>query len=512
MSKDINKLIDSESDPRILRELLKLSNAEILRLQSVVKEIEERKAAALQQSFTFEESLRILRHKFFGKSSEKLPQDRKRDRLEDDPELLVHSHNLVPPVAKKAVKALPEEELFHNSSDDDLIETSTALELQNPSVEQWEKVEGLFDQSIEIEIVERSFKKIVHKRQKYRLKKEFNTSEKEIIITAPGPVKLVPGSSYSIDFTVATIVDKYLNHLPLERQCRMMESLGLKRMHSQILYNLSLLASEHLLPLVERIKSEILSSSVVHSDETSWPITNSKDSDGYMWIVANNRGSYYRFEPTRSGKVIKETLQDFTGTVITDGYGGYSQFKVESGIKLALCHAHARRYFFEIKDNYPEVDFILNCYKELFLTEKLARDFVELKELRQRRSKSIIDEMHTWLQRYSHEAREESALKTAVEYSLKNWPELVKFLDDPHIPLTNNEAERTIRQAVMGRKNFHGSRSIDGADVAAIMYTIIESCKKVELDPRDYLSITLKNAAGEKPTETPFEMATRIRQ
>ncbi len=64
----------------------------------------------------------------------------------------------------------------------------------------------------------------------------------------------------------------------------------------------------------------------------------------------------------------------------------------------------------------------------------------------------------------------------------------------------------------MGRKNFHGSRSIDGADVSAIMYTIIESCKKVELDPRDYLSITLKNAAAGKSTETPFEMASRLRQ
>ena len=512
MSKDINKLIDSESDPRILRELLKLVHADNDRLRVVIKEIQDAKAKAAQQSFTLEESLKILRHKFFGKSSEKSPQDRRRDRLSDDPEILLHSQNLIPPVAKKAVKSLLEEEVLHVSSEEDLLSMSASLELENPSVNQWEEVAGLFDQSVEIEIIERSFKKIIHKRKKYRLKKEYNTSEKEIIIAAPGPVKLVPGASYSIDFTVATIIDKYLNHLPLERQCRTMESLGLKRMHSQILYNLSLLASEHLIPVVEKIKSEILSSPVVHSDETPWPIMNSKDSDGYMWIIANNRGSFYRFEPTRSGKVIKETLQDFSGTVITDGYSGYAQFKSESAINLALCHAHARRHFFEIKDDYPEVDFILSCYKELFLVEKMARDFNDLKELRQNRSRSIVDMMQLWLQKHLHESREESAFRKAIEYSLKNWKELIKFLGDPYIPLTNNEAERTIRQAVMGRKNFHGSRSIDGADVAAIMYTIIESCKKVELDPRDYLSITLKNAAGEKPTETPFEMASRIRQ
>ncbi len=67
------------------------------------------------------------------------------------------------------------------------------------------------------------------------------------------------------------------------------------------------------------------------------------------------------------------------------------------------------------------------------------------------------------------------------------------FLEIPEVPLTNNEAERTIRQAVMGRKNFYGSRSIDGADVAAVIYTIIESCKKVELDPRQSGSVQREN-------------------
>ena len=86
------------------------------------------------------------------------------------------------------------------------------------------------------------------------------------------------------------------------------------------------------------------------------------------------------------------------------------------------------------------------------------------------------------------------------------------FLEDAFVPLTNNEAERTIRQAVMGRKNFYGSRSIDGADLAAILYTIIESCKKVEIDPRKYLLETIKLAAEEKLTETPFEYAKSHRQ
>jgi transposase len=79
------------------------------------------------------------------------------------------------------------------------------------------------------------------------------------------------------------------------------------------------------------------------------------------------------------------------------------------------------------------------------------------------------------------------------------------------IPLTNNEAERSIRQAVMGRKNFYGSRSIDGADLAALIYTIIESCKKFEIDPRQYILETLKASTAKQKTLTPYKFAIKLR-
>ena len=215
--------------------------------------------------------------------------------------------------------------------------------------------------------------------------------------------------------------------------------------------------------------------------------------------------------------MIKETLQDYSGAILTDGYSGYYQFRKDNKKnvnknKLALCHAHARRYFFEIKEDYPEVEYILEKYRELFKVEKLAKDFTELLELRKTRSQIIIYEMKAWLLENLISARNETKFKSAIQYSLNHWVELTVFLEDAFVPLTNNEAERTIRQAVMGRKNFYGSRSIDGADLAAVLYTIIESCKKVEIDPRKYLLETNKLAAEEKLTETPFEYAKSHRQ
>lgn len=510
------RALENENDPRILKELIKLIVADNEKKQKLIDQILDEKKLSDQKSFSMEESLAVLRKKFFGKSSEKSEtQDRTRD---SDHEVLLHSQNIIPPVKEKSVRKLPEEVIIYEASSDELEMASKDFGIENPSSDQWEKINGLFDQSIEIEILERSFKKVIHKRQKYKLKSEFNnTGKNHVFIAAEGPVKLIPGSSYSIDFAVSTVVDKYLNHLPLERQCRMMDSLGLQNMKPQVLYNLAKIISIYLEPIAERIKSEILNNLLIHSDETSWPINNSKDSDGYMWIIANNLGSYYRFEPTRSGKVVKETLENFCGVVMTDGYSGYFQFKDDhkknlKQNKLAMCHAHARRYFFEIKENYPEIEEYLILYKQLFAVEHQARDFEELRSLREQKSKSIIKLMQKWLMEQYPQSRVESKLRSAIEYTTKNWKELTLFLEIPEVPLTNNEAERTIRQAVMGRKNFYGSRSIDGADVAAVIYTIIESCKKVEIDPRQYLLQTIRLCAEGKSALTPLEFAKSIRQ
>jgi transposase len=503
-----------EKNPEILSQLLDLANAEILRLKKVVEKIQASEAKSQELVLNIEESLKVLRKKYFGKSSEKSPSTRRRRRNSEDPEVLLHSENLLPPLPRSAVKDLLEEVRLHEMDVRELTEASVELGLNDASSSQWERVENFYDESTEIEIVERSYKKIRHRRQKYKLKKEFNQSpEKEdVIVTAEGALKLLPGASYSIDFGVSVVVDKYLNHIPLERQCRMMDSLGLKKVSTNTLYNIARVIAEYLNPVAEKIKKEVLREAVVHADETPWPINNKKDTDGYMWIISNQKGSHYQFEPTRSGKIIKEILKDYEGVVVSDGYSGYTQFKNESSkIDSALCHAHARRYFWDIQSDYPEVVEYLEIYEALFKVEHEAKSFEELKNLRTQESKPLTEKMLKWLIDKLPSARAESKFKQAIQYSLKNWKELTKFLENELIPLSNNEAERTIRHAVMGRKNFYGSRSIDGADVTATLYTIIESTKKVELDPRDYLLTTTRLAAQGEDLETPFEMAKRLR-
>lgn len=127
-------------------------------------------------------------------------------------------------------------------------------------------------------------------------------------------------------------VDK-LRKLEAEKnqQTRQMESLGLKGVGTKTLYNLCEAVSVHLEPVTEAIRKDILSSNLcVHMDEMPWPIQG-EDDDGYMWTMANQAGSLYQFEPTRSGKVADEMLGDYEGPLLSDAYNGYDRFKKKKG-------------------------------------------------------------------------------------------------------------------------------------------------------------------------------------
>ena len=254
---------------------------------------------------------------------------------------------------------------------------------------------------------------------------------------------------------------------------------------------------------MEKIRQDIFSVPLaVHADETKWPILNDHDSDGNIWTICNMAGAYYRFEPSRSGKIIVEMLKGYAGPVVSDEFSGYNRVKNETKCVLCYCWAHARRNFYEILTNYPEdCTEILLMIDELFAVEREAgRSFEKLKILREEKSRVLADIIKTWLDdKNSKYLLSENEMAKAIRYLLGHWKEFTVFLDDIRVPLSNNHAERSLRHSVLGRKNFYGSKTIDGADVAADHYTIVETCKLVDLDPAAYYRyvVDTNNAGGE---------------
>lgn len=301
--------------------------------------------------------------------------------------------------------------------------------------------------------------------------------------------------------------------MPLERQTREMESLGLHGMKNSTLTRMCALASASLELLQEKILREDLvpSDLALHVDETPWKIQNKSEKNGYMWTISNRYGAYYFYNPSRSAVVAVEKLAGYLGPVLTDGFKSYDDHLLKAGIAHAYCWAHARREFLPLEDHDPTVKPILDLIDQLFAVEREAKSFADLKILRETRSVLLLDELKKLLIEELPHSRASSQKRKAIEYTLKRWDGLTLFTTEIRLPLSNNEAERTIRHAVMGRKNYYGSGNRSGAETAATLFTIIESAKKNDIDPRTYLLMVLKQVARDEDPETPLAFARRTR-
>lgn len=514
------RLIENE-DPRVLCALINDLIEHNSKLKDRIEKIEKENAERDQAAFNLEERVKLMRRNIFGRSSEKRAEASDRPRDKSQQECLAFSEAAFPaPETRDEQKGkakgagLEEVIVDHRPSEESLVEESKAREVDGPSASQWEDT-GLFDQSIKINIIERHYVKELHRRHKYRLKEEFNPNpEKEVIITTDGPSELLKGMNYTTDFLAAVIADKYISHMPLERQTREMESLGLLGMKNSTLSRMAALGAAALEPVQDQILREDLLKSdlALHLDETPWKIQQNQEKDGFMWVISNRYGSYYFFKPTRSGQVLKGKLGGYNGPVLTDGFSGYNVV-AELGISQGYCWAHARREFFPLENHDPSVTPILNLIDELFAIEREAKTFADVARLRSEKSKPVIDKLKAILleELPPPRSRPGSQKRKAIEYTLKRWEGLTLFLTEMKLPLSNNEAERTIRHAVVGRKNYYGSGNHVGAETAATLFTVIESCKKNDVDPRTYLIMSLHRAACGEALETPLAYARRTR-
>jgi transposase len=199
--------------------------------------------------------------------------------------------------------------------------------------------------------------------------------------------------TYSVDFSIAVVTDKYDLHLPLERQRRKMESASLT-VDVKTLYNLCEAVAEHCQAILPQIRQEIKTDyASVHLDETPWRLLSDR-TYGQMWVMSNRLGSYYQFEPTRSGKIAEELLEGYDGAVVCDAYGGYTRLSKKPSIRVQHCWAHARREFFERWADYPaECARALELIDQLFAIERETRSIEDIRELRVTRSQAVIDEL-----------------------------------------------------------------------------------------------------------------------
>ena len=356
---------------------------------------------------------------------------------------------------------------------------------------------GQFEESELVDVVERKFIVRRIKRQKYRCQCG------ACVETAEGPDdRLTSGGRYSLAFTVAVVLAKYLDHLPLERQVRQMARMGL-RVTSQTLWDQVWRLATLLEPTYLALRTYILSQSVIGMDQTGWPKLNQKGGKPWqMWCLTAPDAVFHSIRESKDTATALDVLGEFTGTIVCDALATHgAAARAGPGFRLAHCWAHVYRKFAECEQDFPQASEILDLIGELYAIDRLAHEqSLDLAVLRATESTAVLERAHRWL--CDCRALPKSSLGRAVRYTLANWGRLTLFAKDPEVWLDNNLTERSLRGPVVGRRNHFGSKSKRGTEAAAILYSLVETAKLIGVDPAAYLELAAKNALAAPGTVT----------
>lgn len=333
----------------------------------------------------------------------------------------------------------------------------------------------------------------------------YRMTDNRSIIIAPMIDRPLPKAIVGPGLLAQIIIDKYVDHLPLYRQMERFKREGINIPYSTIgdwLKNGCTLID----PLYESLKKLIVQSNYLHADESPIKVLD-KDKKGtthrgYYWVYHNSIDGLvwfdYREGRGREGPV--EVLKDFKGYLQTDGYAVYDFFKEEKDITVLHCMAHARRMFFEAKDNDKVIaEYALEQIGLLYNIEREAKeqqlDPGQILQLRQTEAVPVLESLGKWMKETYLKVLPKSAIGKALGYSISRWPELMLYATDGKLNIDNNPVENQVRPVAIGRKNYLFAGSHEAAKRSAILYSLMGTCKLHGINPFIWLRDILQRIA-----------------
>jgi transposase len=346
------------------------------------------------------------------------------------------------------------------------------------------------------------------------------------IVTAPCPPRVIPGGSYSDELIVDATLSKFSDLIPMDRYTKMAGRSGLEGLPPHSLIKASFGLARFLMGVYALIKSEVLAEAVLRADETPHRmLEGDAKKRWFLWGFSVEFACFFECHDTRSGDVSTEVLNLSACLILlTDVYAGYSKsirlankIRVEEGrplIVAANCNAHARREFWAGDWDSPEMNadqtIVIEHYKLIYKLNKESKGLLPEGILQTRQEmkphfEAIKAEAEAKINTYSSK----SQMATAYNYFLKNYDGLTLFLTNHLIPIDNNGSERLLRSHVVGRKTWYGTHSRKGAEVAAVHFTIVETCKLNGLNPREYYTDAIRRIHSNCELLTPRQYKMR---
>jgi transposase len=373
---------------------------------------------------------------------------------------------------------------------------------------------GMTETSEYLAVIPKQYIVVRQHRHKYRCQACHGS-----VVTTPNIPRVIPGSSYSDELVIDATLSKYCDLIPMERYCQMAKRQGFAGIPPQSLIGASFKLKEFLKAAYDKVKQETLTTLVLLADETPHRMLEGDDKTGwYLWGFSNPHACFYECHDTRSGDVASTLLKDSNCQVLlTDVYSGYKKAVREANeertkkniqpIQMAYCNSHARRGFISSEADGPvETQFMIDQYKKIYALEAFAKNQTDALILEIRAGMRVMFESmkkhcETEINRFSSK----SGIAKAFNYFLKNYDGLTLFLTNPRVPIDNNPSERLLRGPVVGRKTWYGTHSKDGAEAAAVHFSLIESCKLNSINPRTYYAELIKRLHAKQPIVTPNE-------
>lgn len=323
-------------------------------------------------------------------------------------------------------------------------------------------------------------------------------------ILAPLPEKLLERGVAGPGLLAHILVSKYADHLPLYRQEQIFAQRHKINLPRVTLARWVELCAEWLQPIYEQIRTGVMAGGYAQVDET--PVAylapgNGQTKQGYLWTVCRPGGDvFYRWETSRAAECLERVVpREFKGVLQSDGYSAYGAFiKTRDGIELAGCWAHARRKFHEAMEQSPRpAGWIMRQIQHLYRIESALRESKAGPQLREavraHQSRPIVERIKKALVVFKASRRHlpQSLLGQAIDYTLGQWPTLEVFLRNGNVEIDNNLVENAIRPTAIGKKNWLFMGEAGAGQRGAIVYTLVETCRKRRIDPYAYLQDVL---------------------
>ncbi|HET7751103.1 MAG TPA: IS66 family transposase [Terriglobales bacterium] len=324
-------------------------------------------------------------------------------------------------------------------------------------------------------------------------------------VTAPLPPTLQERCIATPALLAQVAVFKYCDHIPLYRQEQILARRYGINLPRQTLARWVELISEWLRPIHQQIKTGVMAGGYVQLDET--PINYlepgaGRTLKGYLWTGSRPGGDvFFDWHASRAGECLDTVVPaDFQGTVQCDGYDAYNRLaqRPDKDIKLAHCWAHVRRKFNDAREGAPRTaGWMIKQIQLLYRIESRLREQKAGPALRQAvrasQSKPIVERIGKACELLVRSKRflPKSGMQNAMEYTLAQMPGLLVYLEDGRIEIDNNLVENAIRPTALGKKNWLFIGEAEAGDRSAIIYTVIESCRRRGLDPYAYLKDVL---------------------